>query len=102
MIADVETREMIELEPVRVGQQRLEIRRGIIAVGAEADEMLVARAVAKLHQAQPVAAGNQAHRLGIDRDRPARRTGTADGQVFFVKMDRHDRPVALAVAAEPR
>ena len=50
--------------------------------------MLVALAVRQLHQAQPVAAGHQAHRLGVDGDRPV---GELDvrGQVFLVKMDRH-------------
>ena len=83
---------MIELEPVGIGQQRLEIGRGIVAVGAEADEMLVAGSVGQLDQAQPVAAGNQAHRLGIDRDRRSGVEQVGRGQVFFVKMDRHDSP----------
>ena len=55
--ADVEAGEMVELQPRRIGQQRLQVRRGIIAARAEADEMLVALAVGKLDEAQPVAAG---------------------------------------------
>ena len=55
MIADIEAREMIELEPIGIGEQRLQARRGIVAAGAEADQMLVALAVGQLHQAQPVA-----------------------------------------------
>ena len=49
--------------------------------------MLVAAAVGNLHQAEPVAAELQAHRLGVDGDR----TGAehAGGQVFFVKMNAH-------------
>ena len=86
--ADVEAREMIELQPLRIGEQRLEIGRGIVAAAPEADEMLVALAVRQLHQAQPVAARHQAHRLGVDGDRPVGELHVG-GQVFFVQMDRH-------------
>ena len=61
---------MVELEPLGIAQQRLQVGRGIVAARAEADEMLVAAAVGDLDQAQPVAARDQAHRLGVDRDRP--------------------------------
>ena len=81
---------MIELEPIGIAEQRLEVGRGIIAVGAEADEMLVAAAVGELDQAQPVAARDQPHRLGIDRDRHVGREQVGRGKVFFVKIDRHD------------
>src|SRR3546814_6564170 len=37
----VETGEMIKLEALRIGENRLEIRGGIVALGREADEMLV-------------------------------------------------------------
>ena len=84
---EVEAGEMVELEPLRVGEQRLEPRRGIVAADGEADQMLVALAVRKLHQAQPVAAGNQPHRLGVDGDRAVERH--AFGQVFLVEMDAH-------------
>src|SRR3546814_112290 len=49
--------------------------------------MLVARTVADLDEAQPVAQRVEAHRLGIDRDgaRPQR----ALGQVLFVEIDSH-------------
>src|SRR3546814_10275621 len=50
---DVEAREMEQLEPRGVGQDRLEHRRVIGAAGTKADEMLVAAAVADLDQAQP-------------------------------------------------
>ena len=38
----------------------------------------------------PIAAGDQAHRLGVDRDRYAGREQIGGGQVFFVEMDRHN------------
>ena len=50
--------------------------------------MLVALAVGQLHQAQPVAARQQAHRLGVDGDRPVGELHVG-GQVFLVKMDGH-------------
>ena len=65
----VEAGEVVQLEPRRVGQHRLEVGRVVSAAGGEADQMLVAAAVGDLHQAQPVARGDQAHGLGIDRDR---------------------------------
>ena len=85
---------MIELEAARVAEQRLQVRRGIIAVAPEADEMLVSLSVGQLDQAQPVAAGNEAHGFGIDRDRTV---GEVDvrGQVFIVKMDRHSKSLYL-------
>ena len=53
----------------------------------EADEVLVPPAVGYLHQAQPVARGDEAHRLGVDGD------GTggehALGEIFFVEIDSH-------------
>jgi predicted amidohydrolase YtcJ len=42
-------REMIELEAVGIGEQRLEIGRGIAAAALEADQMLVALPVRQLH-----------------------------------------------------
>ena len=71
-----------------VAEHGLEIGRGIIAAVAEMDEVLVALAVRQLHQAQPVAPGHQAHRLGVDSDRPVgeRHVG---GQVFLMQMDSH-------------
>ena len=102
---------MVELQPRGIGEHGLEIGRGIVAVGAEADEMLVAAAVRDLHQAEPVAAELKAHRLGVDGDR----TGAehAGGQVFFVEMDAHalrighahERSMALSrrhAGADPR
>ena len=79
---------MIELEPVGIAQQRLQVGRGIVAVGAEAHQMLVAAAVGELDQAQAVAAGNQPHRLGVDRDRPVGGEQVERGEVFFVEMIR--------------
>ena len=88
---DVEAAEMVELQPRRIGQQRAQIRRGIIAARREAHEMLVGAAIGQLHDAEPVARGDQPHRLGIDGDRGAGGEQVA-GQVFFVEMDGHAAP----------
>ena len=60
--------------------------------------MLVALAVGQLHEAQPVAAGHQAHGLGIDGDRAV---GELDvrGQVFLVEMDGHSYSSSKASTA---
>jgi hypothetical protein len=49
--------------------------------------MLVAAAVADLDEAEPVAAGQEPHRLGVDGDRAGRED--AFGQVLFMEMDCH-------------
>ena len=86
--ADVEAREMIELQPVRVGEQCLEVGRRIVASTPESDQMLVAPAVRQLDEAQPVAA----------RIRPIASVSTAIGpsrkfdvrrQVLLVEMNGH-------------
>ena len=86
--ADIEPREMIELEAVWIAEQRLEVGRRIIASAPEPDEMLVALAVGQLHEAQPVAPEIEAHRLGVDGDRAVGELD-AGGQVFFVQMNGH-------------
>src|SRR5438270_182937 len=86
--ADIETREMIQLQPVRIGEQRLQIRRRIVASAAESDEMLIPLSARQLHQAQPVAPGDEAHRFGVDSDRPIRESHIGR-QVFLMQMDRH-------------
>ena len=50
--------------------------------------MLVALAVRQLHEAQPVAAGDQAHGFGIDRDRTVGKDDFGR-QVFLVKINSH-------------
>ncbi len=59
--------------------------------------MLVARPVADLDEAQPVAQRVQAHGFGIDGDGPG--TQHAFGQIFFVEIDAHG--LALGEAAVP-
>src|SRR6476469_1720005 len=86
--ADIEPREMIELESRRIAQQRLEVRRRIGASAGEPDEMLVALAVGQLNEAQAVAARDEAHGFGIDGDRPIRESHVCR-QVFLMQMDRH-------------
>ena len=83
----IEAGEMIELEPCRIGQNRLEIGRGKRAARGEADEMLVALPVGNLDQAQPVARGDQTHGLGIDRNRAGGEH--ASGEIVIVEVDSH-------------
>lgn len=84
---EVEAGKVIELEPSRIGQHCPEIGRGIVAPDREADQVLVAPAIADLDHAQPVAPGNEAHGFGIDRNRSVGED--ACGQVLFVKMHCH-------------
>src|SRR5688572_22397285 len=84
---EVEAREMIQLQPRRVGEDRAQVRRGIVAARGEADEMLVAIAVGDLHQAEPVASRLEAHRLGVDGDDAGGEQPL--GQILFVEMDGH-------------
>src|SRR5690606_36076265 len=86
---EVEAREMIELHSRRIGKNGLEIGRFVATVHAEANELLVAGAVADLHHAKPVARGDETHRLGVDGDRS--RSEYARGQIFFVEMYCHWR-----------
>ena len=88
----VEAREMIELQPLGIGEHGAQVRRGIVAVGAEADQMLVAAPVRQLDDAEAIARGDEPHRLGIDGDRGA---GGEDarGQVFLMKMNGHRRAI---------
>ena len=63
------------------------------AAGAMASSSSASRsaaAVGELHHAQPVARGEQAHRLGIDRDGGAGGEQVG-GDVFFVQVDGHPR-----------
>ena len=50
--------------------------------------MLVTLPVGQLHQAQPIAAGNQPHRLGVDGNRAVGELHAAR-QVFLMEMDGH-------------
>src|SRR5205814_212122 len=79
---------MIELEAIGIAEQGLQVRRRIIAPALEADEMLVALAVRQLNEAQPVAAGDQAHGFGVDGDWTVGERH-AGRQVFLVEMNSH-------------
>ena len=50
--------------------------------------MLVAASVRQLDEAQPVASGDEAHRLGIDGDRAVAESHVV-GKVFLVEMNGH-------------
>jgi hypothetical protein len=83
----VETREVVELDPRRIGQNRLEIGRIKRAARPEADKVLIPPAIGYLDQTQAIPRGYQPHGLGIDSD------GTlgehAFGEIFFVEIDSH-------------
>ncbi len=86
---------MEQLEPVRITQQRLEIRRRIVAAPPEADEMFLAAPIRELDEAQAIARRIQAHRLRIDGDWPLE--SHVGGQVFFVEIYAHSIVLALSV-----
>src|SRR3546814_4124011 len=88
---------MEQLQPRGIGQNRFQYRRVIGAAGLEADEMLVARPVADLDEAELVAQRVQPHDFGIDRDRT--RAPPALRQFFFVVIDSHG--AALGPASLP-
>jgi hypothetical protein len=83
---------MEDLEPRGVRDHRLQVRRVIGAARRKAHQMLVAPAVADLHDAQPVARGDKTHRLCIDGDRTLRQH--ARRQVFFMEIDCHRLPLS--------
>ena len=83
----VETTEMIEFQPVRVGEQGLEIGCREIAAWAKANEMFITAAIRYLHETKTVAAGLEPHCLGIDCNRTAAQD--ALGQIFFMEMNSH-------------
>ena len=62
----VEAGEMEDLGDRRIGQEQTEIGRARLALG-DADDIDAAVAGRELHEAEPVAAGLQPHRLGVDR-----------------------------------
>ena len=64
---DVEAREVQDLEPCGIGEHRLQVGR-VILPDRELHEMLVAAAVRKLHDAEPVAELVEAHRLAVHGD----------------------------------
>ena len=88
---EIETRKVKQLEPRRIAQNRLEIGRGVGTAGGETDKMLVALPVGNLDQAQPVARGDQPHRLSIDSNRAGRKH--AGGEIVFVEVDSHMKGV---------
>ena len=80
----IESAEMIQLHPRRIGQDALQIGRIVAGAGVETDQMLIPVAIGNLQQAQSVPRGAQAHRFRIDGQ--IARFEDAIGQVFFVKM----------------
>ena len=71
------------MSTARVRQQRFEARRGGIIRRAELNEVRGAIASRKLDEAEPVAMGVEAQRLGIDGD--ARAEAQPGGQVALVQ-----------------
>ena len=83
----IEAGEMIELQPRRIGQHRLQVRGGKAAARAEADKVFVAPAIGNLEETKPVTRGDEPHRFGIDSDRTGGKY--ALGEIFFVEIDSH-------------
>ncbi len=88
---EVEAREMIELEPVGIGEQRAQVRRVIGRARAEAHEMLVALPSESWT--------THSRSRGVISPIVSVSTAIDDaggehvlGQVFFVKMTRSSRP----------
>ena len=67
---DVETREMEELEHLRVGKEALEVRGARVA-RRDLHEIGIPVAARELHEAEPVAMRVEAERLGVDREHRA-------------------------------
>jgi hypothetical protein len=87
----VEAGEVEQLEPLRIGQHRLQIGRIIGAARRKADKMLVAFAIGNLDHTQTVARGHEPHRLGIDGNDA--RCKDIGGQVFFMEIYGHGRTI---------
>ncbi len=81
---DVEAGEVKNLGDGLVGEKRLEIRRAVAALG-ELDQVTDSVAGGKLDQAEPVAAGLEAHGFRIDGDGSAEIN--AFGQIALVEFD---------------
>ncbi len=86
---EIESREVVELEPGRIGQHGLEVGRIVGAAIGEADEVFVTLPVADLQEAEAVPGRHKPHGLGIDGYGPGGEH--AFGQVFFVEMYGHGR-----------
>jgi len=84
---EVEAREVIELEALRIGQHGLEVRGVVGAARSEPDEVLVSLPVGDLDHAQTIARGDEPHRLGVDGNGPRRED--ALGEIFLVEIDSH-------------
>src|SRR5208282_4001750 len=82
----IEAREVENLEHLGIGQERLQARRLVIAVG-ELNQMAFAEASRKLDQAQPVALRLEAHRLGVDGYGAAERQ--SGGKIAAMQMRVH-------------
>ena len=83
---NVEAGKMENLQDRRIAHQRPQIG---CAIGAaiELDDMGVAVTRRQLHDAERVARGIEAHRLGVDGDAAAE--GQAVRQIALVQRDRH-------------
>ena len=100
--AHIETREMEELVPGRIGEKPLQVRRAALAGG---DLNHIRRAVARrqLDDAQPVAMRLQAEGFGVDRNRVRGLIGgklrrREVGQVTAMKANGHGASSVLNAA----
>ena len=80
----IEPAEMEELEHAVVGEQPLQLRRGIVA--GELHQHGAAVALGELHQAEPVAMGVEAHGLGVDGHDAAGEAALAAHRPYRVRL----------------
>lgn len=87
---------VIDFHTVRISQNGFEIGRIITAALGEAHEVLVTIAIADLDNAQPIAVGDEAHRLCVYCYIAIGQH--AFGQVFFVIIYAHSSPLGRLAA----
>ncbi len=84
---EIEPREVKDLHDLRIGQQRLQVRRIGVAL-RNLDDIGAAVAVRHLHHAEPVAMRVQPHGLSIDRHRIL--VAGQIGQIAAMQADSHE------------
>jgi hypothetical protein len=85
--SEIESREMIQLEPRRIAQHCLEVRSVKPAIRPKSDEVLLTAPIADLDETEPVARSDETHRLRVHGNcAGAQRTL---GKIFLVEMDSH-------------
>ena len=85
----IETGEVIQLQPIGIGQHRLQVGRGIAAPRREAHKMLIPPPIGDLNEAQAVSRGDEPHGFGVDGNGAIGQH--ALGEIFFVEINSHAR-----------